>query len=69
MKIEQADRLTRQARGLVNTSVDDCRNSLNFVSDCAVLREGLRLSEEFGHVTRAKLFKSRIRKLEKEALG
>lgn len=54
--------LSRRARALVSTSVDDCRTSLFFESNPDVVRAALSLAEERGHGSRVKLLRAKIRK-------
>jgi hypothetical protein len=54
-----------RVRGLVGTSADDCKTSLNFVTDMDVLREALRRAEAMSATTKAKHIAARIRKLER----
>lgn len=49
----------------LNTSVDDCRTSLNFISDLEFLRQLLEACEQRGHTSRARVVRSRIRKVER----
>lgn len=51
--------------GLVNTSADDCKISLRFVTDLELLREALRVCQIQGHTTKVKHISSRIRQIEK----
>lgn len=57
-----AEEVRRKAAGLVNTSVDDCRTSLFFEADRDVVREALRIAEDFGHKTRAGMLRAKIKR-------
>lgn len=63
------DLLTEQQRnsvnGLINTSADDCRVSLNYITDSEVLIEALRLTTERGYKTQSGHIQRRINKLSK----
>lgn len=53
----------------LNTSVEDCRTSMFFVDDLALLRELLFACHQRAHVSRAKVVAARIRQIEKEQQG
>lgn len=57
-----ADETTRRARALVMTSVEDCKTSLHFEANPDVVREALRVAEEFGQSTRVKLLRGKIKR-------
>lgn len=55
-------------RALVNTSVEDCRSSLNHETDLETVKKAIRLELDKGGDARAtmvKLLKAKIRQLEK----
>ena len=54
-------------KGLMMTSVDDCRVSLGFVTDLTLLRQLVIECHQQGHTSRAKIAERRIRQLKKEA--
>ena len=49
---------------LMNTSTEDCRQSLRSITDLAFLHDLLARCIAAGHVTRQKLVQSRIKALE-----
>lgn len=53
--------------GLINTSADDCKISLRFVTDLDLLRQVLQKATEFNQVTKIKHISSRIRQIERAA--
>ena len=55
------DNFEKRVRNLVGTSADDCKTSLNFVTDGAVLAEALKRAEATGQKTKAKYIAARIK--------
>jgi len=56
--------MANTVQGLLNTSVDDCKISLQHVTDLNLLRELLLKCEEREHKTRAGYVRQRIKQLE-----
>ena len=57
------DNFESRVCNLVGTSADDCKTSLTFVTDGAVLAEALKRAEATGQKTKAKYIAARIRKV------
>jgi hypothetical protein len=55
--------MPRTVESLLNTSVDDCKSSLEFITDLTLLRRLYVRCIETGHKTRAKYVNARINKL------
>lgn len=53
--------------GLVHTSTDDCKISLQYVNDASLLNEALLLATGLGYKTKAKHISSRIKQIEKSS--
>jgi len=51
-------------RTLISTSVDDCKCSLQSVTDLQLLQELLQECKRIGHITREKHVARRIKQLE-----
>lgn len=54
-----------RAKGLVYTSADDCKVSLNFETDLSVLNEALRLAQKHEYKTKVAHIERKIRQLGK----
>jgi hypothetical protein len=52
-------------KGLCNTSADDCKISLRYVTDLGMLKEALATCIEQKQITKIKHIKCRIKQLER----
>lgn len=57
--------MVHTVEALMNTSVDDCKISLGYITDLTLLRRLYVRCLETGHKSRAKIVNSRIKKLKK----
>lgn len=55
--------MAHTVKGLLNTSADDCKASLNFITDVALLRQALATAQEQGQKTKAAHIARRIKQL------